>query len=106
MANSYNDLTEEESRVILQKGTERAGTGEYVDSKSDGTYACRRCNAPLYRSEDKFDSRCGWPSFDDELEGAVEHVADADGHRVGWQSVVADPACDEGRERGRPVLRG
>jgi len=72
----FNPLSAEESRVILGKGTERAFTGEYTDLKDPGTYVCRRCNAPLYRSEDKFASDCGWPSFDDEIEGAVKKVAD------------------------------
>lgn len=79
---SYNPLTVEERRVILHKGTERAFTGEYTDNKAAGTYVCRQCNAPLYRSADKFDSRCGWPSFDDEIQGRVERHLDADGHRI------------------------
>lgn len=78
----FNPLTEAESRVILGKGTERAFVGEYTDLKESGTYVCRRCNSPLYRSDDKFVSECGWPSFDDEIKGAVKKVPDRDGSRT------------------------
>jgi methionine-R-sulfoxide reductase len=78
----YNSLTKEEERIILHKGTEAPFTGELLEEKRGGTYVCRRCNAPLYRSDDKFDSHCGWPSFDDEIVGAVKRETDADGHRV------------------------
>lgn len=78
----FNVLNEFEQYVIDKKGTERAFTGEYHDFKGNGLYICRKCNAPLYTSADKFDSRCGWPSFDDEIQGAVTRSLDSDGRRT------------------------
>lgn len=78
----FNDLTPEEAAVIENKGTERPFTGEYNDHYLSGTYKCRKCDASLYRSKDKFNSGCGWPAFDDEIEGAVKRVPDADGRRI------------------------
>lgn len=77
-----NPLTEAEKRVILFKGTDRPFTGEFTDKFDRGTYICRQCDAPLYRSDDKFHSNCGWPSFDDEIPGAVKKIRDADGQRI------------------------
>jgi methionine-R-sulfoxide reductase len=78
----YNELTPQERYVIEDKGTERAFTGEYDDFYEAGTYVCRRCNAELYRSDDKFDAHCGWPAFDDEIPGAVKRLPDPDGMRT------------------------
>ncbi len=77
-----NDLTEEEKRVIIGKGTEAPFTGEYINNKANGVYVCKQCNAPLYNSADKFESTCGWPSFDNEIVGAVKRTLDADGVRT------------------------
>lgn len=79
---SYNKLSDAEKYVIQQKGTERAGVGEYTDTEDPGTYVCRQCNAALYNSDQKFHSNCGWPAFDDEIAGAVLRHPDADGMRV------------------------
>ena len=75
-------LSDEEKRVLIHKGTERPFSGKYTNEKSNGIYTCKICDTPLYKSNDKFDSNCGWPSFDDAIEGAVKRVADADGRRV------------------------
>ena len=79
---AYNKLNLQEEKVIIHKGTESPFSGEYVNTKEAGTYVCRQCDTPLYQSADKFESHCGWPSFDDELPGAVKRVPDRDGRRV------------------------
>ena len=78
----YNELSEEEERVIVDKGTERPFTGEYDTLSSPGTFICRRCNNPLYSSEAKFNSGCGWPSFDEECPEGVERRLDDDWRRT------------------------
>ncbi len=80
--NEWNELTPDEKRVILNKGTEYPNTGEYNSFYEKGTFVCRQCEAPLYRSESKFNSGCGWPSFDDQIAKNVTHVLDADGRRT------------------------
>ena len=80
--NNFKKLTFEEERVILNKDTERPFTGKYDMHFAKGTYLCKQCDSPLYKSEDKFDSGCGWPSFDDEISGAVKRIPDVDGDRI------------------------
>lgn len=78
----YNNLTQDEKYIIEEKGTEYRFSGIYNDFYEEGVYLCKKCNTPLYKSEDKFKSSCGWPSFDDEIVGAIKKVPDADGRRV------------------------
>jgi peptide-methionine (R)-S-oxide reductase len=85
-------LSPAEFRVLRQAGTERAWTGEYVDTKTAGTYECRACGAQLYQSNDKFDSRCGWPSFDDAIPGAIKEIDDVSGGMV--RTEIRCARCD------------
>jgi peptide methionine sulfoxide reductase msrA/msrB len=78
----YKKLTPDEERVILNKGTEPPFTGKYVNSHDEGTYNCKQCGAPLFKSGAKFDSKSGWPSFDEALPGAIERIPDTDGIRT------------------------
>ena len=78
----YNELSENEKYVIENKGTEYPFTGKYNDFYENGIFTCKKCNTPLYNSTSKFKSGCGWPSFDDEIQGAVKRVLDRDGRRV------------------------
>ena len=82
MKDRYNKLSLEEQRVILRKGTEMPFSGKYDDFFEVGHYVCKQCDKPLFRSEDKFNAHCGWPAFDDEIDGAIRREADADGIRV------------------------
>ena len=78
----YNKLTREQERVIINKATEPPYSNEYDDFFEDGTFVCRRCNAPLFSSESKFNSGCGWPSFDETLPNAIRRIPDSDGMRT------------------------
>ncbi len=78
----FNQLNDFEKHVIEDKGTERPFTGIYYKNNEPGVYLCKKCNAPLFRSSDKFDAHCGWPSFDDAIKGAVKETLDADGRRT------------------------
>lgn len=79
---AYNELSEQEKYVILQKGTETPFTGKYNEHKEHGIYACRQCNQALFKSDAKFNSGTGWPSFDDIIENNVKEISDSDGRRV------------------------
>jgi methionine-R-sulfoxide reductase len=79
---NYNKLTQEEKNVIINKGTQAPFVGIYDKHNENGIYYCKQCDAPLYKSKDKFNSSCGWPSFDDEIKGAILRIADKDGMRT------------------------
>jgi len=81
-AGKIEQLSDEEKHVLINKGTQAPYVGKYTNEKSNGVYTCKICETPLYKSSDKFDSNCGWPSFDDAIAGAVKRVPDADGRRV------------------------
>jgi peptide-methionine (R)-S-oxide reductase len=86
----WKELSPEEARVIVDKGTERAFTGQYFDHHETGIYTCKRCGTPLFSSDTKFDSGTGWPSFDDAIPGAVKEITDADGSRTEIVCAVCD----------------
>jgi methionine-R-sulfoxide reductase len=90
LAMKLNKLTPEETKVMIYKATEPPFTGKYDDFFKEGTYLCRRCNTPLYFSSSKFHSGCGWPSFDQEIPGAVKRISDSDGMRT----EIRCAACD------------
>lgn len=81
-SNKYNKLNSEEEAIIINKGTEAPFSGKYDKYYEAGTYTCKRCNAKLFKSDDKFDAACGWPSFDDAILGAINQTPDADGRRT------------------------
>ena len=78
----YRKLLPKEAKIIEEKHTEPPGTGEYDDFNRAGVFVCKKCDAPLYLSKDKFDSACGWPSFDEEIPGAISRIPDADGRSI------------------------
>ncbi|MHB8361425.1 MAG: methionine-R-sulfoxide reductase [Thermoplasmataceae archaeon] len=79
---NYRKLNKDEEKIIIHKGTEMPYSGEYENNFSKGTYICKRCASPLYKSESKFNAGCGWPSFDDEIKGSVKRLRDSDGTRT------------------------